>query len=214
MKATGTATSGNLQVIGYDALTPLLHFLFGSDGLLGGISVHSWMGVLSTIWSVFIVFSYLISFIFLVLYIYASIGYARLDEEEDEHIRHGEEAYAARMSGGNKISDRFAELKEHLESENPNDWKLAIIEADIILDKALKDKGYAGPTIGDMLKSVSPSSLRSLQDAWDAHLVRNKIAHDGPDFVLTHKIARETIVQYQRVFTELGVGEGNDSGPH
>ena len=118
----------------------------------------------------------------MVLYIYAAIKTEILEDEEEEHIRQGEEAYANKMSSNSPKSDRFAELKAHLESNNPNDWKLAIIEADIILDKALKDKGYAGPTIGDMLKSVAPSSLQSLQDAWEAHLVRNKIAHDGASF--------------------------------
>jgi hypothetical protein len=39
-------------------------------------------------------------------------------------------------------------------------------------------------------------------------MVRNKIAHAGADFILTQKIARETIMQYERVFKELGVGEG------
>jgi hypothetical protein len=214
MDATTTATSGNLKVVGYDAFTPLFNFLFGTNGLVGGASVHGWLGFFGTLWDVFVVLSYILSAVFLVLYIYASIEKARLEEEEAEHIKHGEDAYAAKMSGGSKVSDRFAELKTHLESENPNDWKLAIIEADIILEKALKDKGYAGPTIGDMLKSVAPSSMQSLQDAWDAHLVRNKIAHSGEDFVLTHKIARETIVQYDRVFAELGVGKEGDTSHH
>lgn len=207
MDDTLTATSGKLQVVGYDALTPILNFLFGSDGVIAGISVHGWLGVFGTLWSVFVVFSYIISFVFLSLYIYASIGKARLEEEEAEHIRHGEEAYAARMSGKGVAHDHFSELKEHLESENPNDWKLAIIEADIILEKTLTEKGYAGPTLSDRLKSIAPSSLSSLDDAWQAHKIRNLIAHGGDDFVLTHKIARETIVQYERVFTELGVGD-------
>jgi uncharacterized membrane protein len=198
------ASSTALQVVGYDVLTPLLRFIFGADGLIGGISLEGLSSFFGGLWLVFVVFSYVISFIFLVLYIYASIQKEKLEDIEHDHIAAGEAAYAQKMTGGIK-SDKFTELKKHLESENPNDWKLSIIEADIILDDTLKRQGYAGPTLADRLKSISPESLHSIRDAWDAHMIRNKIAHAGADFILTQKIARETILQYERVFKELGV---------
>ena len=207
MEDSVTATTAALQVVGYDILTPLLRAIFGGDGLFGSFSQDGLMGFLSGAWTVFVIIAYICSFIFLVLYIYASIQAEKLGDIEHDLMAAGEEAYAMKMSGGIK-SDKFAELKEHLNSDNPNDWKLAIIEADIILDDTLKRQGYAGPTLGDRLKSISPSALSSLDDAWQAHKVRNQIAHAGADFVLTQKIARETIVQYERVFKELGVGEG------
>jgi len=200
-----TATSGAIKVIGFDLLTPLLRAIFGSDGLLGGISQDGVISFFSSVWSVYVLIAYIVSFIFLVLYIYAAIQSDKYNDIEHDMITNAEAAYAAKMGDGSK-SDKFAELKIHLESENPNDWKLAIIEADIILDETLKQRGYAGPTLGDRLKSISPSSLHSIDDAWQAHKVRNQIAHSGADFILTQKIARETIVQYERVFNELGVG--------
>jgi hypothetical protein len=93
----------------------------------------------------------------------------------------------------------------HSTSSQPNDWKLAIIEADIILDDILKQKGYAGNSLGERLKSISPNQLESLQDAWEAHKVRNRIAHEGSDFILTQRMAQETVTRYQRVFNEFGV---------
>ena len=204
MEDSVTATTAALQVVGFDILTPLLRAIFGGDGLLGSMSQEGVMGFLNGAWTVFFIISYICSFIFLVLYIYASIQAEKLGDIEHDLMAAGDEAYAMKMSGGIK-SDKFTELKEHLNSENPNDWKLAIIEADIILDDTLKRQGYAGPTLGDRLKSVSPSALSSIDDAWQAHKVRNQIAHAGADFVLTQKIARETIVQYERVFQELGV---------
>lgn len=204
MEDSVTATTAALQVVGFDILTPLLRAIFGGDGLLGSMSQEGVMGFLNAAWTVFFIISYICSFIFLVLYIYASIQAEKLGDIEHDLMAASDEAYAMKMSGGIK-SDKFTELKEHLNSENPNDWKLAIIEADIILDDTLKRQGYAGPTLGDRLKSVSPSALSSIDDAWQAHKVRNQIAHAGADFVLTQKIARETIVQYERVFQELGV---------
>lgn len=212
MEETVIATTTRLQVVSYDVLTPLLRAIFGSDGLFAGLSQDGFLGFLNSVWSVYAVIAYICSFIFLVLYIYASIEADKYSDIEHDAVHAQEEAYAMKMSGGIK-SDKFAELQAHLDSDNPNDWKLAIIEADIILDDTLKRQGYAGPTLGDRLKSISPETLHSIDDAWQAHKVRNQIAHAGADFVLTQKIAREAIMQYERVFKELGVG-GEGGGHH
>lgn len=204
MEETVIATTTKLKVVGFDILTPILRAFFGDDGLIGGLSSDSVLGFLSSAWSVYVVIAYISSFIFLVLYIYASIEADKYSDIEHDLVHAAEEAYALKMTGG-VTSDKFTELQAHLDSQNPNDWKLAIIEADIILDDTLKRQGYAGPTLADRLKSISPDTLHSIRDAWDAHMVRNKIAHAGADFVLTQKIARETIMQYERVFKELGL---------
>jgi hypothetical protein len=73
------------------------------------------------------------------------------------------------------------------------------------IPEILKKQGYAGNSLGERLKSIAPSQLESLQDAWEAHKVRNNIAHQGADFILTQRLAQETITKYQRVFTEFGV---------
>lgn len=207
MEDTVYATVTPYEVVGYDLLTPLLRAIFGGDGLLGGLSQDAVFNFLNGLWSVYVVLAYIVSFIFLALYIYATIQAEKLNDIEHDLVSAGEEAYAMKMTGGIK-SNKFAELQAHLDSDNPNDWKLAIIEADIILDDTLKRQGYAGPTLGDRLKSISPSTMHSIDDAWQAHKVRNQIAHAGSDFVLTQKLARETIMQYERVFTELGIGGG------
>ena len=204
MNATVTATSTSVKVIGFDLLTPLLHFVFGADGLIGSVSLVGLLGILNILWGIFVTLSYCAALALLFLYVYASMQREKLDELEKELYEAGEHAFAMQQGGATK-SDRFAELQSHIESNNPNDWKLAIIEADIILDDLLKRKGYAGVSLGDRLKSISPSSLASLDDAWQAHKIRNQIAHAGADFVLTQKIARETIVQYERVFREMGM---------
>ena len=199
-----TASSAPLEVVGVDYLTPILMMIFGSDGLFAGFTVSEVVDVLGIIWGVFVVISYIVSAVLLFLYVYASIHGGELEEEEDAQMHAKEEAFARQVRGG-ATPNRFVEMRQHLESENPNDWKLAIIEADIMLDESLKRLGYAGTSLGERLRSISPMALQSLDDAWQAHKVRNEIAHSGADFVLTHKIARETMVQYERVFAELGL---------
>lgn len=94
---------------------------------------------------------------------------------------------------------------DHINSESPAEWKLAILEADSMLDDILDSEGYQGESIGDKLKSMDPSDLPSYSDAWEAHKVRNQIAHEGAatmDF--SKKIARDTITKFGKVFKDLG----------
>jgi len=191
-------------MVGFDYLTPLLQFFFGDSGIFSSISVAGGGDFFGVLWNVAVVVGYCIAFFFLYLYIYASIGIGKMTEIETERVKAHEKAFAMKREGMVQ-SNRFTQVREHIESDNPNDWKHAIIESDIILDKALKQIGYAGASLGERLRSITPTMLGSIDDAWEAHKVRNHIAHGGADFVLTHKVAKETIIRYERVLGELGL---------
>lgn len=96
-------------------------------------------------------------------------------------------------------------VRAKLLSDNQSDWRLAIIEADIYLDKVLDQKGYYGDTLGDKFKQITPEQLPSIQIAWEAHKVRNRIAHDGADYILTMPEARRVLSYYEIVFRDLDV---------
>ncbi|MBU6431293.1 hypothetical protein KGQ29_02860 [Patescibacteria group bacterium] len=91
---------------------------------------------------------------------------------------------------------------EHIESENANDWRLAILEADIVLGEMLDKLGYRGEGIGDQLKSVDKSDFTTIDDAWEAHKVRNSIAHEGASFMITEREAKRVVGLYKKVFEE------------
>ena len=88
-------------------------------------------------------------------------------------------------------------------SPHPSDWRRAIIEADIMLDDLLSKMGYRGESVGEKLKRVEPGDMKTLNDAWEAHKVRNRIAHDGSTFVLSEHDAKQTIQSYRKVFEEF-----------
>ncbi len=92
-----------------------------------------------------------------------------------------------------------------VESPNDSDWRVAIIEADSMMEEILKEKGMSGNTVSELLEGAKESGYRSIQDAWDAHLVRNKIAHEGLDFLISQFEARRTIKMFQNFFEELRV---------
>lgn len=99
---------------------------------------------------------------------------------------------------------RLSHVKELMLSTNVNDWRQAIIEADIMLAEILEEQGFQGFTIGDKLKGANPARFHTLNEAWEAHKVRNEIAHQGSLFDLTERLAHRTINQYLTVFAEFG----------
>jgi hypothetical protein len=98
---------------------------------------------------------------------------------------------------------RWQHIQDLIKSYNQNDWRQAIIEADIILEEMLDKMQYEGVTIGDKLKNIERSDFITLDKAWSAHKVRNQIAHDGSDFKLTREVAEKTIKDFEEVFREF-----------
>ena len=101
------------------------------------------------------------------------------------------------------MKQRWVRVMEHISSTSDNDWKLAILEADIMLDEMLDRQGYHGESIGDKLKKVETADFDSINEAWEAHKVRNQIAHEGSAFMLSQRQAKETVAMYEKVFREF-----------
>lgn len=100
-------------------------------------------------------------------------------------------------------NNKWQHIQTLMNSHNMNDWRQAIIEADIILDEMLTKMQYAGDSIGDKLKNVEESDFITLNKAWEAHKIRNQIAHKGSDFTLTKQEASRAIGLYKKVFEEF-----------
>ena len=81
---------------------------------------------------------------------------------------------------------------------------MGILEADNILNDLLIDRGYPGLTVAERL---SNANFNTLDLAWAAHKIRNRIAHDGSKFVITERIARNTFDLFKAVFTEFKIFE-------
>ncbi len=114
-----------------------------------------------------------------------------------------EESSMASVVRTNTSNKRWERVLEHSDSDNPNDWKIAIIEADSILDEMVKSMGYHGNNLGERLKAIEPSDFNTLNNAWEAHKVRNAIAHEGANFQLNERETRRVIELYRAVFEEF-----------
>jgi hypothetical protein len=148
----------------------------------------------------FTIFSNILSTLFLMGIIYAAIRIRELDKEIEDELEAEAAGVTTEEVNGNRDWQRIV---DHINSENPNDWRLAIIEADIVLGEILEKMGLPGETIGDKLKAVEKSDFTSIDAAWEAHKVRNAIAHEGNAFQLNQREAKRVIGLYEQVFKEF-----------
>ncbi len=172
-------------------------------GTLIGLSFDGVVHWFSSAWSFLVVLGWFLSFLLLYGLVFAYIRAGQLGEVAAAILADQEEVYAQLHGPGDVKNKRWEDVQTHIQSDRMNDWKLAIIEADILLEELLERMGYAGNTIGDKLKSAAPNSFATVNQAWRAHNVRNRIAHEGADFDLTQREAMETIAQYKMVFDEF-----------
>lgn len=107
------------------------------------------------------------------------------------------------FDSGPVVNNQWLVVKKHMDSANPNDWRQAILEADIMLDTMLTKIGYDGETVADKLKNVEESDFVTLQKAWEAHKVRNRIAHSGSEFKLDRGEAERVVNLFEQVFKEF-----------
>ncbi|MEI6396642.1 MAG: hypothetical protein WCO48_01035 [Candidatus Taylorbacteria bacterium] len=125
------------------------------------------------------------------------------NKEHDMYDVKADEGYDTAVAGDVTLAKRWDSVKSHIESTNPNDWRQAIMDADIILDDLLNKMEYHGESVGEKLKRVEKSDFNTLDEAWEAHKIRNQIAHEGSTTSLNQYEAKRVINLYKKVFEEF-----------
>jgi hypothetical protein len=108
--------------------------------------------------------------------------------------------------GGMTMEKRLTKwdgVTRRMASRNASDWNMAILEADSLFDEITKRIGYRGDSLGERLKNIEPSDFDSLQDVWEAHKVRNRIAHEGADYKIARDEAERVIKLFEKGLKEL-----------
>lgn len=145
------------------------------------------------------IISIIISAIFVAGIIYTIIKIIQLNREKIKDIM---EFIPEEVSPEERQS-RWNAIKKHLDSTNEVEWRMAIMEADNILDEIIKKIGIAGENLGERLKNIEPSDFENLQSAWEVHKIRNKIAHEGMKFKITKDEAKRVISLFEKIFKEF-----------
>jgi len=86
--------------------------------------------------------------------------------------------------------------------KTPEGMILAVIDADKLLDEALRSKHYRGKTTGERL--VAAQRLLSDNDAvWYAHKLRNRLVHE-PSIKLKKREAQNALAGFRQALKDLG----------
>lgn len=102
-----------------------------------------------------------------------------------------------------KFIKTWQKIIKRLEKGLESEYKLAVIEADSVLNDILKRLGYVnGESLGERLDQVDKDFLSNLEEIRNVHSVCSSIIHD-PDYTLSLEKAREIISVYEKALTEL-----------
>jgi hypothetical protein len=85
---------------------------------------------------------------------------------------------------------------------NKETWPMAVINADKLLDEALKKKHFKGKTMGERLMHAQ-RQLKDNDGVWYGHKLRNRIVHEE-DVRLTEKDVKKALVGLRTALRDLG----------
>lgn len=81
--------------------------------------------------------------------------------------------------------------------------KIAIMEADALLDSALKSMSMPGMSMADRLR-VARYKYPKLNKVWWAHKLRNQLVHES-SFQLGSRQAKQALEEYERAFKTMNL---------
>lgn len=102
----------------------------------------------------------------------------------------------------NKYRSKWLAIERQLQKENAASYQLSILNADKLLDHALKERGAKGETMGERMKTLQ-TTWSNANAVWGAHKLRNQVAHE-PDVQLSYDLARRALASFKQALKDVG----------
>lgn len=102
-----------------------------------------------------------------------------------------------------KYRSRWIEIEGQLDRNNPQSFTLCILQADSLLDKALKDRGVSGKTMGERMRQMQGKWTNG-NGLWAAHKLRNRIAHESETVNIDYNRARQALISFKQGLKDVG----------
>jgi|GEM_PF-465264 len=200
--ATGAGSVGTVGTAG-TAVTPITSAvtLPQVQAYLQNASAPDVYNQFITNWGMFAAMSIFISLILASILTYCIIRLFQVREFERKRF----DAVSATISAHDvpRTQLRWDRITSEINSDNEQQWRLAILEADIMLNELLDTLGYRGETMADKMRTVERADFNSIDLAWEAHRARNRIAHESSETPIIAREARRVIDLYTKVFREF-----------
>jgi hypothetical protein len=101
-----------------------------------------------------------------------------------------------------KFRSRWLSIESSLKKDQEASFMLSIINADKLVDQALRELGVKGKTMGDRMKNSS-DKFSNKNSIWSAHKLRNQIAHEH-DVQVSYDSARRALASFKQALKDLG----------
>lgn len=105
-------------------------------------------------------------------------------------------------AGRDEVAKHWADVENLIESGDPSSLRLGLIQADAVLDLALKAKAFPGTTTGERLKFAS-RKYRQLRQTFWARSLRNRLVHEAGAEVSAGEL-RRAIGELKRALEVMG----------
>ena len=186
----------------YDFLIYVKNIIIGRGDLNVASGGTDYAGIIHNISSVILTILSILTIVFIIWAIYLRIRIFEIDEQLDGSYK---EHFIKPVATEARRNERWETIVRHFASPNPNDWRAAIIDADNMLEELITSLGYSGETFGEKLKGINLHDFPTLNSAWEAHKVRNLVAHEGINYNLTERQKDITRRHFETVFRDAGV---------
>ena len=95
----------------------------------------------------------------------------------------------------------WMQIESQLIKDQESSYHLAILNADKLLDQALRQRGFKGDTMGNRMKNAQ-TTWSNANNVWSAHKLRNQIAHET-DVSVRYDDARRALASFKQGLKDL-----------
>jgi len=100
-----------------------------------------------------------------------------------------------------KYRSAWLAIEQQLKRDDESSHVLCVLNADKLLDKALRECGHKGQTMGERMKSAK-DVWSNANGVWSAHKLRNQLAHET-DARLTYEQARQALGSFKQALKDV-----------
>jgi hypothetical protein len=101
-----------------------------------------------------------------------------------------------------KTEKEWRKIKARLEAELESESKLAVIEADKLMDDILTQMGFEGRSLSAKLEKMTTEALPNIQEVKEVRKIHNNIVHD-PTYKLSLEEAKKALLIYEKALADL-----------
>lgn len=101
-----------------------------------------------------------------------------------------------------RYQTKWLEIENSVTRDNAASWQLAIMNADKLLDQALRERRFRGQTMGERMKSAQ-KTWKNANHVWGAHKIRNQLAHEV-NAKVTYDITLRSLSAFKQGLKDLG----------